>query len=345
MKNFIPSEVWGTALRNNIFVKTRLRLTFFYIAIIAVILFIFSQILFLTFSNNIKKEHHPHDYDDICEQQATLWAQDARAELATILMLVNGGILIVSGALSYFLAGKTMAPIQETLEKQKQFISDASHELRTPIAILKTNMEVELADTGIKGERKKNLKSNLTEVNQMADLVNDLLLLSRIDSDDLKSSFEVFSITPLVEEAVERMKRYAKTKSVTVAFHKTTQNQFVKGDRGMLTSALINLIKNAIDYNTKNGKVVVSVKAVNQSCAITVNDTGIGIAKEEIENVFERFYRVDKSRTSHTASSGTGLGLAIVQAVVHEHGGKLSIKSELKKGTTVTISLPLIKSS
>lgn len=342
MKRFRRFGVLATNLQNNLFFKTRIRLTLFYIVIIAVILFIFSQILFLTFSRNIEQSAERYE---VSERQEHLWISDAKSELGTILILANLGILVVTGGLSYFLAGKTLDPIQSALMQQHRFLSDASHELRTPISILKTNMEVELDSKKIRGEHKKNLESNLSEVNRMAKLVNDLLLLSRLDAGNPYGTFSSFRLSEVLANVVERMRVYAKTKSVSITHEPSGKDTLIRGNQDMFSSALLNIVKNAVDYNRRGGKVVIFQNIVSGECVIEVRDTGFGIPRNEISNVYERFFRIDKSRSSEEKSNGTGLGLAISRAVIREHGGTIRIKSQIGKGTKVIVSLPVEKTS
>lgn len=340
-KNWKQFEALATNLQNNLFIRTRLRLTFFYVIIIAIVLLIFSQFIYFGFSRNIR--HDSFEYGRIFSEQRIAFIERAENQLSTILITVNLGILIITGVLSYFLAGRTLKPIQDTLEQQKKFLSDASHELRTPLTILKTNMEVELQEKGVSGKRRENLKSNLEEINHMSTLVNNLLLLSRHDSNRIDGRPQNVSLLNVLSNTVKRMRKYSARKGVIITFSKgNVKNVKIDGDKDLLESAFSNIVKNAIDYNKKNGKVAISVQAVKGEAEVKVLDTGVGIAAENIPYLFGRFYRIDESRT---VTPGVGLGLSISQAVIRDCGGVISVESKIGHGTTVTITLPIVKTS
>lgn len=329
-------EAWVIGLRNNLFFTTRLRLTAIYIVIIAVILFIFSQIIYVMIGRDIRRAAARYAVTD---EQEMYFVEAAEGQLFTTLMLVNGGILLITGALSYFLAGKTLSPIKQTFDAQRQFLSDASHELRTPLAVLKTTMEVSLEEKNKRSaDEIKNLKNNLEEVDHMTNLVNNLLLLSRLDNTKQKS-VEYIALLPILETAVERMKKYALMKKITIDFVSPKGKQFsVDGNAEGLLSAFSNILKNAVDYNEERGSVSVSLQRTDGYIRILIDDTGVGIPKEQLPFVFQRFYRGEKSRTGRV--NGTGLGLSIAQAIIRDHGGTIELESKVGKGTHVAIVLP-----
>lgn len=327
---------WVTSLRNNLFLATRLRLTFFYMLILAVLLVLFSQIVAAGFIRDL--EFRTRRFPGPPEQRE-LFIQEAEDRLRFNMLIVNGGILFLVGSLSYFLAGKTLSPIQKALHEQKQFLSDASHELRTPLSILKTNIELELlAKKSDQREHKKNLQSNLEEVNRMARLVNELLLIARLDSRRGNVQYGSISLTEVLETAVVRLKSYAFNHNVNITRPLPRQKLMVSGDRDALLTVFSNIMKNAIEYNKKNGVVSVSAQKTAGYISVRVTDTGIGIPKDQIPLVFNRFHRVDISRTGKTDNNG--LGLSIAQAVVHEHHGEIVVKSKENEGTTITVTLP-----
>ena len=275
-------------------------------------------------------------------EQEEFFVEEAEGQLVTTLFFVNGAILLITGTLSYFLAGRTLSPIKKTLLEQRQFLSDASHELRTPLAVLKTNMEVSLADKShLSKAEEKNIHSNLEEVDHMAKLVNDLLLLSRLDNKTNKVRVESISLSKVVETSVERLQKYAKSKSVAMSVTSPKNENFtIKGNEEAFSSAFSNILKNAIDYNVRDGSVIVTLRKTDGSARVDIADTGIGIPKDQLESVFRRFYRGEKSRTGKV--NGTGLGLSIARAIIEDHGGTISIESKVDKGTKVSVLIPLI---
>lgn len=329
----------ATALRSNLFLRARVRLAVFYTGIIAVILVLFSQLIFVSFQQSIHQTAREYrEHYAVREEDEEYFIEQEENQLVMTLLILNGGILIISAGLSYFLAGTTLRPIQKNLLQQKQFLSDASHELRTPLAVLKTNMEVTLDNPKkISQEEKKNITSHLEEVNKMTSLVNELLLLSRLDNQPTVQKKEI-SVTDVLTDVSKRFQSYAKNHQVMLQVVLPKKPLYVIGDADGLLSAFSNVIKNAIDYNKKEGKVKISAEPTDGHMLITVADTGIGIPKDQIPFIFNRFYRVDKSRTGKI--QGNGLGLSIVQAVVHEHQGNIEVASTEGKGTTIRILLP-----
>lgn len=335
-----PFGALATALRNNIFVRARLRLAVFYTGIIAVILVLFSQFIFVSFQQSIHQTAREYrEHYAVREEDEAYFVEQEENQLVMTLLILNGGILMISAGLSYFLAGTTLRPIQKSLLLQKQFLSDASHELRTPLAVLKTNMEVSLDNPKkISQKEEKNITSNLEEVNKMTNLVNELLLLSRLDNQPTIHKTEI-SLTNLLTNVSKRFMSYAKSHQVKLQVDLPTKPLLVIGDGGALFSAFSNVVKNAIDYNKKGGKVLLLAEPTDGHIRVTVTDTGIGMPKGQLPFIFNRFYRVDKSRTGKI--EGSGLGLSIVQAVIYEHQGRIEVDSGEGKGTTIYILLPL----
>ncbi len=335
-KSWKQSGAWGTLLGSDIFSRARLRLTILYVLIITVILFIFSQALLAGYGRYMARSVERHE---LAEKQEYSIIQEAERELQVILLLVNAGIILLTTGFGYFLAGRTLSPIKQTFENQKQFISDASHELRTPLAILKTNMEVELSlKKPLPLDYRKSLESNLEEVDTMAKLVNDLLLLSRLDAQQ-DTTRQPVVLGDLLQFTKKRMSAYAREHAVSLHLELPKPEIVVSGDKELIISAISNLLKNAIDYNKKNGLVSLKLEDNGRDAFVTIEDTGIGIPQDIIAHIFDRFYRGDKSRSGYI--SGAGLGLAIVKSIVDKHAGTITVKSRENMGTTMIIQLPL----
>ena len=227
--------------------------------------------------------------------------------------------------------------LESAFESQKQFIQDASHELRTPIAIAQTNIEVLEMDNKatIKDyERLMNImKMNLE---RMSTLSEKLLLLS--ESEQGKANWSTVDLAPLLTELTTEFKTKAGETSINLEPVSIETDALVFGDAFRLKQALVNLVDNAIKYNRPGGKVKISVRANDSQVVVEIKDNGIGISQADQQRIFERFYRVDKSRSR--AQGGSGLGLAIVKKIVEEHGGKVSVESTLGEGSTFRITLP-----
>ena len=227
--------------------------------------------------------------------------------------------------------------LETAFQSQKQFVQDASHELRTPIAIAQTNIEVlEMDDKAtIKDyERLKDiLKMNLE---RMSTLSEKLLLLS--EAEQGKTSRAAVDIAPLLAETISELETKAQEKNIRLTTDHVDKNIPVSGDALRLKQVFMNLIDNAIKYNKPGGEVRTSARVDDTKVVIEVKDNGIGISQSDQRRVFERFYRVDKSRSR--AQGGSGLGLAIVKKIVEEHGGAASVESSLGEGSTFRVTLP-----
>ena len=220
-------------------------------------------------------------------------------------------------------------------KNRQDFTANVSHELKTPITaisgyaeLIENNMVDEAQQRKFAGEIRKHS-------DRLVSLVNDIIRLSELDHKETLPEFTRVDIYDVAEERIELLKNNARDKNITISF--TGERCAVNADRSMIVELFDNLIQNAIRYNVVNGLVDVSIKQQESSIEICISDTGIGIPKEDISRVFERFYRVDKSRSRDTG--GTGLGLAIVKHIVEILDGKIEIESEVGKGTCVKVFL------
>lgn len=334
----------GTAFLKNQFQLTRLRLTAMYAVLLLIILIISSVTTHSFFSDRIRQRFRSHHFLPpttlIIEINETL-RNEAQEELVFSLLFVNGIVFLAAVGLSYVLAGITLHPIQEAYEKQKQFFGDASHELRTPLAILQTDLENELANPRIKRSEQEHAKSHLEEVQRMSNIVKDLLLISRLDDQVTTGHKESINVYSLIATAVERLKPYAAQHIIKlVAPNKTPQQPLlISANNEHILQAVSNVIKNAIEYSSSGDTVTVTLDRDSKNVHIDVRDTGIGIKPSEIPKLFDRFYRVEKSRSK--TEGGSGLGLSIVQSITQSYGGSISIQSKPGHGTIVRLSFPL----
>lgn len=282
-------------------------------------------------------------------------AEEVQEDLIASLIFVNGCLLLIAIGGSYFLARLTLRPLKHAYQEQRRFIADASHELRTPLAVMKIELENELTaiEQGYKGAEIKDsesVKSQLEEVDRMSKIVQNLLLLSKLDGAQITSpqmKVVPIDLTKSVSDITNKLQTLAKKYNVNLTLvdsHASTDTAsnskpiLIKGN-DQITHILTNIIQNAILYNKANGSVYVLVgmnKSVKSFVTVTVKDTGVGISKEDLAHIFDRFYRVDKSRSR--ATGGSGLGLSIVERGIKSIGGNISIESELDKGTTVKLT-------
>ncbi|MEW5706945.1 MAG: ATP-binding protein [Actinomycetota bacterium] len=320
-------------LKSNLFLRARLRLALFYIGVIAALLLVFSLTLYYTSAQNIKENA---DGEFLSEQAQEAFIDRTVNRLQSELLLIDGAIIFLVGGLGFWLAGKTLQPIKESLDIQKRFIADASHELRTPLAIMKTSLEVALKDA--RGESSGLLSSNLEEVERMNRIVEDLLVLSRIDNKQEHLTFSATNVSELILKCIRKMSTYAGRRSISIT-QEIEPGLFILADADKLQQAILNVVKNAIDYSNDGETIAVNLKRAGTHAIITVTDNGLGISPDDLPHVFDRFYRADKSRSRKHC--GSGLGLSIAQWIIHEHRGDIVLQSSPGKGTTTTILLPL----
>ena len=239
---------------------------------------------------------------------------------------------------------KELMPFINTIQEQhknilmnakmrQEFTANVSHELKTPLTaisgyseLIQNGMTNEEETIRFAGEIHKSAKRLLT-------LINDTISLSQLDTSEQKVIYEAIDLYKIAEDCVNMLKFSAENHGITISIHGT--NAYLEGNKEMLEEVVYNLCDNAIRYNNEGGKVDVTVKPVKGKIYLCVEDNGIGISKEHQERIFERFYRVDKSRSKSTG--GTGLGLAIVKHIIQQHGAHMELTSEKGKGTKIEI--------
>ena len=225
---------------------------------------------------------------------------------------------------------------------RRDFVANISHELKTPIGALSILSEavLEASDDPVAITRFANRMQ--TEAKRLSNLVQEIINLSRIQDDDPLKSASVLTISDLVLQAIDESRLAADSRGITLDFVSNCDVKIL-GDENQLEMAISNLIENAINYSTDKTAVVISLNRVDDLAEIKVKDQGIGISEEDIERIFERFYRVDPARSRTTG--GTGLGLSIVKHIITNHGGDITVWSVPGEGSTFTIRLPEFKDS
>jgi len=230
---------------------------------------------------------------------------------------------------------KMLDKIENLIKQEKQFTSDASHELRTPISVILAQGEY-LLDIA-KDEKEKELAQTIVDKSkQISKLVSRLLLLARIDQNRQKFNKEKVDIGVIIDVAIDSMKELASQKEILL-FANVPEGTIVDADESLLLSAITNLISNGIKYGNESGYVSVSASKIGDKTEVIVADNGVGISEEHIDKIWTRFYRVDDVRNDEFGSSG--LGLSMVKSIIELHGGKITVKSELGQGTEFRIIL------
>ena len=229
-----------------------------------------------------------------------------------------------------------LSKLDYAFTSQKQFIQDISHELKTPLTILKGELEVTLKRMRSPEEYQSILMSGLEEINKLSQLIENLLTLARFDSRQMKLEVEIFDLDTLITEVIDDMRILAQQKGIII--ESILQDRVsVNADKKQIKRALINVLDNAIKYTLQNGTVVLKLSKENGFAKIKITDTGIGIPEAELSRIFERFYRGDKSHSS----PGFGLGLSITKSIIEAHRGEIKVDSQLGKGAISIISLPV----
>jgi len=229
--------------------------------------------------------------------------------------------------------------IDKAFTRQRRFVADASHELRTPVAAIRSMTDVILAQsTPIENEEYVTVLRDVNaEAERLGHLINDLLLLARSDENQVLFEHVQVRLDRLAADVAATIEPLATEQGITLEVE-AKETTMVTGDEVRLIQVIMNLLDNAVTYSNRGSMVKLAVKTEHNKAIMIVSDTGIGIAKEHLDHIFERFYRVDPARSR--AAGSTGLGLSIVDWIVHAHDGKITVKSEVGKGSTFTVVLP-----
>ena len=230
-----------------------------------------------------------------------------------------------------------LARLDQSFDTMKRFVADASHELRTPIAVIRGEADVTLSRDRSPAEYQAALTLILDESRRISRLVNDLLNLARADAGDVKLRLEEFYMNDLAADCCRSMQSLASARRIELQCS-TDGDVPYRGDEELLRRLLVNLLDNAIGYSLPGGKVAVALEATDAALCLTVSDTGPGIAPEAAPHVFDRFYRADQARSRD--EGGFGLGLAIVKWIAESHRGSVKLTSKLGAGATFTVTLP-----
>lgn len=328
------------------FRSATLRLTLWYLALAMSISLIFSFALYNVTTHELStglRRETQRIYSQFPNFNRPAPLTDAEYDASTHniwvrLVSFNVIVFLGSGLASYWLAKRTLQPIEEAHEQQKRFTSDVSHELRTPLTAIRMESEVALLDKkSTAAKLREILISNLEETAKLESLINNLLRLTKLEANEFQQDFKSVNLKAVVKQAVKQVNAIAGQRKIKISV--ATFNAHVDGDQESLIQLVVILLDNAIKYSPDNSKVTVSVTKKSNAVTLSVSDEGIGIDQQSLGKVFERFYRADTSR-SKINTEGTGLGLSIAKSIADLHNSEISLSSELGKGTTVTIVLP-----
>ena len=258
----------------------------------------------------------------------------------TILWTAPIIILLVIGV-SWYLAGLAMKPLYISYRQIQQFTSDAAHELRTPLAAIRATLESLTRMPHFSEAEARDILKVIERQNlRLSELVSDLLFLSRLDRQMIIGDRHLLALQDIIADIEEELAALAVQKEVSLISQIQSRTPIeVMGNEEQLYRAIFNLVANAINYTPAGGRIIIALSQSERRASIEVKDTGIGIAPEHQAKIFDRFYRVVGDRSRH--SGGSGLGLAIAKAIAKAHQGDIKVQSELDKGSTFTIQLPI----
>lgn len=323
-----------------------LKLTAWYLAVLMSISLIFSVAIFqLNFHEvNVRLENLQNGLIklDVTPQDNSLedrlridQAEQAGWQMLLALIYINAVILIVGGIGGYWLARRTLAPLEHAHEAQSRFTSDASHELRTPLAAMKSEIEVSLRDPNLtRVESRELLESNLEEVNKLIALSEMLLKLARLDYDHLEKG--KVDVVEVLQSTLKSFQRYKKRFQIT-----SRKKAIAYGNEAAITELLTIFLDNALAYSPQRSPIQIRIFERRLAIGFEIKNQSQKIDDEKLQHLFERFYRGDESRT-HAHKKGYGLGLAIAKKITDIHHGSIQVHSTDKE-ITFTVLLPTFR--
>lgn len=331
------------------FEKAAVKLSVFYVVIVMAISVTFSVSLYKISSREVDRgvgktfgiinqyspDYSPPGFESL-DLLRSKQVDEISDHLKTNLFYYNLVILAMASVLGYFLARKTLAPLEKSMESQKRFTADASHELRTPLTAMRTEIEVALRNEELSiRESRQLLKSNIEEISKLEHLSDVLIKLARYQ--EIRANFQAIDISEVLVESFERLQSLAESKKII--FKNQLKSVKVLGDKGALVELFVIILDNAIKYSDKGKRIEISVDLARGGAKVMIRDHGIGIRALDLPHIFDRFYRADSSRTKDGVCNGYGLGLALAKEIVGVHGGDISVSSIVGKGSEFTVFL------
>lgn len=268
--------------------------------------------------------------------------QQASERLDTVNLWILCGMVVFASITGVIAAHITLVPTKDEFALRKKFITAVAHELRTPLAVLRTSNEVALYDLDDHENIKSVLVGNIEETKFIANILNNLVIFSRVGAEE-SLSFELIDVSNIIETVIKKLSIFASKHSVTINY-KETPLPLILANATALEQIFYNLIKNAIIYSKSDGgTVTIDTITTNTYLALTFTDTGIGMSRKNLKHIFEPFFRINPDDSQ--SANGTGLGLALVFEIMKLHKGIINVESEEGKGTTFTLQFPLPKNT
>jgi signal transduction histidine kinase len=322
--------------------KAITKLTIQYILIVSIICILVSTFIFnaivKTTSEALRMEEikimKRFDISDPAAQKKLQIAENTienfKNRTIVTLIFLNISIVTLVGFLSYFLARKNIKPIEENMQRQKEFISNVSHELKTPLTALKSSFEVELRDKN--PDMKRAIESGIEEVDKLNKLINGFLKLSKLGQENYKLNKEELDLKTILDEVIKNHINQIIEKRIQIEY--LLEKTKVESDHFLLTELLSVILSNSVKFNKQNGKIEIKSYSKEGKDFLEITDTGIGIEKENISHIFERFYQENKARNN---DGSYGIGLSIANEILNILNGKIVVKSEKNIETKITL--------
>ncbi len=333
------------------FRSARFKITAWYVLAIMVISLTFSFVIYRTIATDLNRRYinienqiknNVKNLEKMPPALKVLLQNDlriAKQRVFFMLIFANGSIFIISLLVGYFLAGRTLRPIEEMVEEQNRFVSDASHELRTPLAALKTSTEVALRDKKMSAlEARQILEDNLEDIGSLEMLSEHLLHLAQYQKGRRVLEFERVNLGESAEQVHKKIKAIADKKKIDLELE--VSDIYINADFISMEELILIFMDNALKYTPEEGRISLSITDDGKNAVIKVSDSGEGIDRKDIPHIFDRFYRVDRSRSKNRIS-GFGLGLPVARRIVELHHGSINVSSKPGSGSTFTARLPL----
>lgn len=316
------------------FQRARRRLTLLYIGLFAIVLGSFSLVFYFAFRAVLGPAFDVAP-DLSSEQAAGLAYRVALERVGIALVAANVATIVLIGALAWALAGRTLRPIRDAHLRQRQFVADASHEMRTPLAAIRATAESGLEETMSNEDLRDGMTQIVASAERLTRITNDLLLLARTDDRMLEPAAEPFDLSVAVAESIATF-QVAHPDAGTIRASLVPDLR-VRGEPDGCDRILTNLLDNALRYGGSSPQIAVSVTALDREGMVEVSDRGPGIVTADLERIFEPFHRV---RSDAGSPAGNGLGLTIARSLAERSGGRLTVTSQVGVGSTFRLTIP-----
>lgn len=324
------------------FKKAITKLTIQYLLVISFICIVISSFIYSsvlkTASEALRAEEikiiKKFEFDDPIAQRklqiAETTIENFKRKTIVNLIFLNISIVSIVGLLSYFLAKKNIKPIEENMQRQKEFVSNISHELKTPLTALKSSFEVELREKN--PDFKRTIESGIEEVDKLNKLINGFLKLSKLGQENYKLNKEKLDLKTILDEVIKNQMNQIIEKRIQIEYF--LEKTKIESDHFLLTELLSVILSNSVKFNKQNGKIEVKSYSKEGKDYLEITDTGIGIEKENIAHIFERFYQENKARNN---DGSYGIGLSIANEILNILNGKIVVNSEKNMETKITL--------